>query len=76
MDEGRKADDGRLVLLVRLPVDNHESALREYWDRPGKRSAVKVACCVWNGGKAVKPDLSLPKSSSPPLIRAMTLARL
>ena len=23
---------------------------------------MKVACCVWNGGKAVKPDLSLPKS--------------
>ncbi len=24
--------------------------------------AYPTACCVWNGGKAVKPDLSLPKS--------------
>jgi len=41
-------------------VGNHESALREYLDPTGKRSAVKVACCVWDGGTAVKPDLSLP----------------
>ncbi len=37
----------------------HESALREYVDPTGKRSAVKVACCVWKGGKAVRPYLSL-----------------
>jgi len=41
-------------------VGNHESALREYLDPTGKRSAVKVACCVWDGGTAVKPYLSLP----------------
>jgi len=48
-DEGRKADDGRFVLLVRLSMGNHESALREYLGPTGKRSAVKVACCVWDG---------------------------
>ena len=48
-----------LVLLVRLPVGDHESALREYLDPTGKRSAVKVACCVWGGGKAARPYLSL-----------------
>src|SRR2546430_12452323 len=47
-DEGRKADDGRLALLVRLSMGNHKSALREYLDPTGKRSAVKVACCVWS----------------------------
>ena len=46
-------------LLVRLPMDFHESALREYLDPTGKRSAVKVARCVWKGGKAVRPYLSL-----------------
>jgi len=39
-------------------VGNHESALREYGDPTGKRSAVKVACCVWGGGKAATPYLS------------------
>ena len=43
---------------MRLPVDNHKSALREYGDPTGKRSAVKVACCVWGGGKAETPYLS------------------
>jgi len=40
-------------------VGDHESALREYLDPTGKRSAVKVACCVWGGGKAARPYLSL-----------------
>jgi len=41
-------------------MGNHESALRKYLDPTGKRSAVKAARSVWDGGTAVKPNLSLP----------------
>jgi hypothetical protein len=41
------------------------SALSEYTGPTGKRSAVKVARSVWNGGKAAKPYLSLPSALAP-----------
>ncbi len=44
---------------MRLPMGNHESALCEYLDPTGKRSAVKVACCVWSRGKIARSYLSL-----------------
>ena len=49
-----------LRALVRLSVGNDESALPESTGPTGKRSAGKLACSVWSGGKAVKPYLSLP----------------
>ena len=49
-----------LGLLVRLAVGNDQSARTEWLGLTGKRRAGKLACAVWNGGKAVKPYLSLP----------------
>ena len=48
------------VLLVRFAVGNDQSARSKYCGPTGKRSAGKLACSVWSGGKAVKPYLSLP----------------
>ena len=45
--------------LVRSAVGNSESARSEYLGPTGKRSAGKLACSVWSGGKAVRPYLSL-----------------
>jgi len=45
--------------LVRSAVGNDESARSKYLGPTGKRSAGKLACSVWSGGKAVRPYLSL-----------------
>ena len=45
--------------LVRSAAGNSESARSEYLGPTGKRSAGKLACSVWSGGKAVRPYLSL-----------------
>ena len=58
-DEVEKADDGGFVRLVRFTVGNDKSARYEYDGPTGKRSAGKLACSVWSGGKAVRPYLSL-----------------
>jgi hypothetical protein len=47
------------VLLVRFAVGNDKSARSKYCGPTGKRSAGKLACSVWSGGKAVRPYLSL-----------------
>ena len=49
------------VLLVRFAVGNDQSARSKYCGPTGKRSAGKLACSVWSGGKAVRPYLSLLK---------------
>jgi hypothetical protein len=49
----------RVFGLVRSAVGNDESARSKYLGPPGKRSAGKLACAVWSGGKAVRPYLSL-----------------
>ena len=54
----------RLVPLVRSTVGNDKSARSKYDGPTGKRSAVKVACSVWSGGKAASPYLSLQNSES------------
>jgi hypothetical protein len=56
-DMAGKADDGRhpYDLLVRLAVGNDQSARAEYYGPTGKRSAGKLACSVWSGGKAARP---------------------
>jgi hypothetical protein len=54
---------------VRPSVDTGESTLSESTGPTGKRSAVKVARSVWNGGKAVKPYLSLPITEMPGYLR-------
>ena len=58
-DEVEKADDGGSVPLVRSTVGNDKSARSKYDGPTGKRSAGKLACSVWSGGKAVRPYLSL-----------------
>ena len=45
--------------LVRFTVGNDKSARSKYTGPTGKRSAGKLACSVWSGGKAVRPYLSL-----------------
>ncbi len=61
MDGARNADDGRQnALLVHLAVGNDESTRTDQCGPTGKRRAGKLARAVWNGGKAVKPYLSLP----------------
>ena len=47
------------VLLVRFAVGNDKSARSKYCGPTGKRSAGKLACSVWSGGKAARPYLSL-----------------
>ena len=44
---------------VRFAVGNDKSARSKYCGPTGKRSAGKLACSVWSGGKAVRPYLSL-----------------
>jgi len=61
MKGGMQMVVGRHGRLVRLPVGNYESALREYLDPTGKRGAGKLACPVWSGGKIVRSYLSLEK---------------
>jgi len=46
MKGGMQMVVGRHGRLVRLPVGNYESALREYLDPTGKRGAGKLACPV------------------------------
>ena len=45
--------------LVRPAVGDDKSARSKYYGPTGKRSAGKLACSVWSGGKAVRPYLSL-----------------
>jgi hypothetical protein len=47
------------VLLVRFAVGNDKSARSKYSGPTGKRSAGKLACSVWSGGKVARPYLSL-----------------
>ena len=47
------------VLLVRFAVGNDQSARSKYCGPTGKRSAGKLACSVWSGGKVARPYLSL-----------------
>ena len=45
--------------LVRPAVGDDKSARSKYCGPTGKRSAGKLACSVWSGGKAARPYLSL-----------------
>jgi hypothetical protein len=45
--------------LVRPAVGDDKSARSEYCGPTGKRSARKLACSVWSGGKTVRSYLSL-----------------
>ena len=45
--------------LVRPTVGDDKSARSKYYGPTGKRSAGKLACSVWIGGKAARPYLSL-----------------
>ncbi len=56
--------------LVRSAVGNDESARSKYLGPTGKRSAGKLACSVWSGGKAVRPYLSLLRLSRAALAAA------
>jgi len=47
--------------LVRPAVGDDKSARSKYCGPTGKRSAGKLACSVWSGGKAARPYLSLLK---------------
>ena len=49
--------------LVRPAVGDDQSARSKYYGPTGKPRAGKLACAVWSGGKAVRPYLSLLKSS-------------
>jgi len=61
--------------LVRFTVGNDKSARSKYYGPTGKRSAGKLACSVWSGGKAVRPYLSLLKSFCAARSRRLTLGR-
>ncbi len=49
-----------LVTTAHVPARARCASRPESGNRSGKRSAVKVARSVWDGGTAVKPYLSLP----------------
>jgi hypothetical protein len=53
----------RSVRLVRPAVGNDQSARSNYSGPTGKRSAGKLACSVWSGGKTVRSYLSLQKGA-------------
>ena len=50
---------------MRSTVGNDKFAQSESCGPTGKRSAGKLACSVWSGGKAVRPYLSLFEALSP-----------
>jgi hypothetical protein len=54
--------------LVRPTVGDDKSARSKYYGPTGKRSAGKLACSVWSGGKAVRPYLSLFEDCFPDLL--------
>jgi hypothetical protein len=59
---GKECRWRQVLLLVRLAVSNDQSARAESYRPTGKRSAGKLACSVWSGGKVVRPYLSLLES--------------
>lgn len=56
----RRHNGSPLVTTARVPARARCAGRPEPGNRSGKRSAVKVARSVWDGGTAVKPYLSLP----------------
>jgi len=56
----RRHNGSPLVTTARVPARARCAGRPEPGNRSGKRSAVKVARSVWDGGTAVKPNLSLP----------------
>jgi hypothetical protein len=56
--------------LVRPAVGDDKPARSKYCGPTGKRSAGKLACSVWSGGKAARPYLSLLEASPSALAAA------